>query len=113
MDKLKQYQAIIRKVLTEYAAFLESSPDRNYKVAMLFDDEHGQYAVRRIGDWTKKRFRYTDVHISITNGKIWVEEDMTEDGIVNALLEEGIPKSDIVLGFQPPYIREQMEFAVA
>ncbi len=49
MDKLKQYQKVIRQVLTDYARFLESSPDANYKVAMLFDDEHGQYAVRRIG----------------------------------------------------------------
>lgn len=113
MDKLKHYQTVIRKTLTDYATFLQSSPDLNYKVAMLFDDEHGQYAVRRIGDWAKKRFRYTDIHISIANGKIWIEEDMTEEGIANALVEAGIPKSDIVLGFQPPYIREQMEFAVA
>ena len=113
MDKLKQYQTAIRKVLTEYAEFLQSSPDLNYKVSILFDDEHGQYAVRRIGDWEVKRFRYTDIHISVTNGKIWIEEDMTEDGIVTALLEQGIPKSDIVLAFQPPYVREQMEFAVA
>lgn len=113
MDQLKQYQRAIRKVLTEYATFLESSPDRNYKVAKLFDDEHGQYAVRRIGDWQKKRFRYTDLHISITNGKVWIEEDMTEDGIANALVEAGIPQNAIVLGFQPPYVREQMAFAVA
>lgn len=113
MDKLKLHQTVIRKVLTDYATFLESSPDLNYKVAMLFDDEHGQYAVRRLGSWEKKRFRYTDIHISLSNGRIWIEEDMTEDGIATALLEQGIPKSDIVLGFQPPYVREQMEFAVA
>lgn len=45
MDQLKQYQAVIRRVLTEYAAFLASSPARNYKVAVLFDDEHEQYAL--------------------------------------------------------------------
>lgn len=112
MDRLK-YQQVIRQVLTEYALFLESSPDKNYKVAMLFDDEHGQYAVRRLGSWDKRRFRYTDIHISITNDKIWIEEDMTEEGIATALLEHGIPKRDIVLGFQPPYAREAMEFAVA
>lgn len=113
MDKLKQYQTIIRKVLSEYAAFLESSPDRNYRVAMLFDDEHAQYAVRRIGASEKKRFRYTDIHIAITSGKIWIEEDMTEDGIATALLEQSIPQRDLVLGFQLPYVREQLAFAVA
>ncbi|MEZ4616845.1 MAG: element excision factor XisI family protein [Caldilineaceae bacterium] len=37
---------------------------------------------------------------------------MTEDRIATALLEQGSPKRDIVLGFPPPYVREQMEFAV-
>jgi len=93
MDKLKHYQAVIRKVLSEYAAFLQSSPDLNYKVAILFDDEHAQYAVRRIGAWEKKRFRYTDIHISITNGKIWIEEDMTKMALLLPFWNRVFPKA--------------------
>ncbi len=113
MDSVAEYKKIIRNVLTTYAKFLESSPDLNYRVAVLFDGEHGQYAVRRIGSWEKKRFRYTDLHLSLTNGKVWIEEDMTENGIADELVARGIPKSDIVLGFQPPYVRAALDFAVA
>jgi hypothetical protein len=42
-----------------------------------------------------------------------VEEDLTEDGVTNDLLLTGIPKHDIVLGFQHPRERALTEFAVA
>jgi hypothetical protein len=45
--------------------------------------------------------------------KIWIEEDMTEDGIATYFLEQGVPREDIVLAFHPPFIRPLTEFAVA
>lgn len=52
------------------------------------------------------------VYLRIQNGKIWVEEDWTQ-GIVNDLLEAGVPHEDIVLGFQHPSKRLLTEFAIA
>lgn len=49
----------------------------------------------------------------LQNGKVWIEEDLTEDGIATWLLEHGVPNMEIVLGFQPPLIRPSGEFAVA
>jgi hypothetical protein len=51
--------------------------------------------------------------IRIQDGKVWIEIDGTEDGIANHLLAAGVPKEDIVLGFQPPEMRKHTEFAVA
>ena len=113
MDRVNKYKTIIKDALTEYGDFLAIPPDPNYEVALAFDDEHGQYIVRRIGWTPEKRVRYTDLHLTIRNGKVWIEEDMTENGIADELLARGIPRSDIVLGFQPPYVREQMDFALA
>jgi len=45
--------------------------------------------------------------------KIWIEEDMTEDGIATYFLEQGVPREDIVLAFHPPFMRPLTEFAVA
>lgn len=36
------------------------------------------------------------------DGKIWVQQDGTEVGIANELVELGVPKKDIVSGFNPP-----------
>ena len=47
----------------------------------------------------------------ICDDKIWVEEDLTEEGVANELVREGIAKSDIVLAFQDPQVRQFTEFA--
>ncbi len=52
------------------------------------------------------------MHIVIQNGKIWIQHAGTEDGIANRLVELGVAKGDIVLGFQSPYKRRFTEFAV-
>jgi hypothetical protein len=51
-------------------------------------------------------------HLDSVAGKIWIQQDGTEVGIANQLVELGVPKSDIVLGFNPPMMREYTEFAV-
>jgi hypothetical protein len=37
----------------------------------------------------------------LIDNKIWIQQDETEDGIASDLLEAGVPKEDIVLGFRP------------
>lgn len=41
------------------------------------------------------------------------QEDWTERGVAADLEEAGIPKSEIVLGFQPPEVRPFTEYAAA
>jgi hypothetical protein len=52
-------------------------------------------------------------HLEIRDGKIWVLTDSTEQGIATELVEAGIPKDQIVLGFYPPKVRQRGEFAAA
>jgi hypothetical protein len=52
-------------------------------------------------------------HLRIRGDRVWVEWDGTEGGIVEELIEAGIPKSDIVLGFYRPERRMLTEFAAA
>jgi len=59
------------------------------------------------------RFVPCPIHIEIQNGKIWIQRDFTEEGIANQLLEIGVPKTDIVLGFRAPYVRQFTEFSVS
>jgi hypothetical protein len=46
-------------------------------------------------------------------GKIWVENDWTESGIVDRIVERGVPTTAIVLAFHPPEMRMYTEFALA
>ena len=51
------------------------------------------------------------VHLDVREGMIWVQVDNTEPGIADELVELGIPKDKIVLGFQAPFKRKFTEFA--
>lgn len=113
MDRIKQYTKLIKEALSEYAEILNAPPQSDYDVTVAFDDERHQYVLRRIGWNATGRLRQTDLHVTLRNDKIWIEEDWTEEGIATWFLEHGVPQSDIVLGFQPPMIRPYTEFAVA
>lgn len=60
-----------------------------------------------------RRIHGSLVHVDIINGKIWIQRDGTEQGIARELAQAGVPKEDIVLGFQPAEDRPYTEFAVA
>ena len=79
----------------------------------MFDEQHDHYMLLNVGWPGRKRFRGTTVYLRLRNGKILVEEDWLEDGIVKDLLTAGAPKADIVLAFQHPEMRPFTEFAVA
>ena len=111
MVTLNKYRNIIEKVLKEVVAIpLQSTSVRDRTV---FDRSTDNYLIVREG-WEKaQHIDYCVVHIEILNGKIWIQEDGTEWGIALDLEREGIPKSDIVLGFQPPEVRPYTDYAVA
>lgn len=52
------------------------------------------------------------LHIDIIDGKIWIQQDGTEIGSANELVELGVPRQDIVLGFDPPNLRQYTDFAM-
>ena len=65
-----------------------------------------------IHDPKHREFSVT-VYLRIVQGKIWIEEDWTKQGIADQLLEAGVLPEDIVLGFQHPDKRCLTEFATA
>jgi hypothetical protein len=112
MDRLDQYRAVIKRILQEYADFLPSYAD--VQAQTIFDDEHGHYVLFYTGWDGKRRVHGSVIHVDLRDdGKVWVQHDGTKDGIVDELLEAGIPQEQIVLGFHHPSQRKLTEFAVA
>jgi XisI protein len=52
-------------------------------------------------------------HFDILNGKIWMQCNHTEWEVVDFLMEHGVERLDIVLGFVPAYARQASGFGVA
>ena len=53
------------------------------------------------------------LHLDIKNNKIWIQQNMTEMRVAQELVDLGVAKEDIVLGFQVPEMREYTGYAVA
>ncbi len=113
MDKLERYQTLIKQFMSDYANLINSFPKIGLETLLIFDDERAEYLLIETGWQNKRHIRYIRLHVRLSNHKIWIEEDMTEEGIATYFLEQGVPREDIVLGFQPPEMRQYTEFGVA
>jgi len=110
MEKVEHYRQIVQEVLQEYIANIPS--DEQVSVELSVDPIHDHYQIITVGWRGERRVYGCTVHFNIRQGKIWVQHDGTEVGLTNYLLERGVPKSDIVLGFHAPVKRPYTDFAI-
>ncbi len=113
MANLETYRNYIQQLISERAQrSMKANP--NVEAQTIFDVERNHYQLVYVG-WKPNGIRDYGclLHVDIKNGKIWIQYDGTEDGIANELMALGVPKHDIVLGFQPPSVRKFTEFAVS
>lgn len=111
MDNLK-YQNIIESVLQEYVAYIGNSEPEIQK-EQVFDREGKHFLLVETGWQNNRRVYGAIIHIDIINGKVWIQQDGTEEGVAYDLVKAGIPKEHIVLGFKALLRRETTEFAVS
>ena len=112
MDTITKYQNIIIAYLEE---FVDKRPANLPDIDryMIVDRESNNFQLLDLG-WQDDTYVFTVVfHFRILNGKVWLQRNITEQEIVDVLIEKGIPKEDIVLGFRHPKVRAQTGFAVA
>lgn len=112
-DKIKRHQGIILAFLNERAA-IKAANITDCENVVVSDTEHHHYQLLTMG-WSGNRYVHSiSFHLDIaTNGKIWIRANWTDIDIANILEAAGVPKSDIVLGFFPVYMREMSDYAVA
>ncbi len=113
MEKMTKYRQLLKQILESYSHASVSVPNEGIERLLITDEEHGNFMLMRIGWQGQKRVEWTTVFARVKDGKIWIEKDLTEDGITSELLEAGVPKHDIVLAFHEPEMRQYTEFAAA
>jgi hypothetical protein len=110
MAKLDRYQEYIQQLLTKYAA--RDSGEDGVEAQTIFDTKHNHYQLIYVGWHNRRRIYGPVMHLDIKDGKIWIQWNGTEDDIAAELVEMGVPKQDIVLGFHTPHMRQFTDFAV-
>ena len=113
MDRLNHYRCLLKQLLQERADLMNSHPIPGIDTLCLFDEQHDEYLVINVGWHNRKRVQYITLFARIHNGKVWVEEDGTEEGLANLMVEAGVSKEDIVIGYDPPELRHLTTYAVA
>jgi XisI protein len=112
MSKFQKYSEIIKNLIEEYALPGLGSSDIEKQV--LIDTTHHHYQLVHIG-WDSSKFIHSvSLHFDIKpDGKIWLQQNWTEDDIALELERRGVQKSDIVIGFHPPRLRKYTAYAEA
>ena len=110
MERLN-YRELVQKIIDQHAC-AQSSEDLE-TTEIVFDRERDRYLLLSVGWRDEERMYGCPIHIDIKDGKIWIQRDFTEEGLADQLVELGVPKADIVLGFRAPYVRQFTGFAVA
>lgn len=113
MDTTVKYKEIVKELIEYVYSLCPTSKD--VEIQKITDDDNGHYLLYSVGwqgsDWVYGSFVHIDVR---ENGRVWLQHDGTDLKIADELIERGIPKDNIVVGFQPPYVRPMMEgYAIA
>ena len=113
MDKLAEYPNLIMRILTEYVDLYNRQPKPGVEAVLVMDEHRGHYVWLKLGWENGRRVKYITVYVRIRDGRFWIEEDLTEEGIATDLVRESVPKEDIVLAFHDPETRKYTDFAAA
>ncbi|MEG3927049.1 XisI protein [Microcoleus sp. D3_18a_C4] len=111
MDKLAQYRQYVQTLISHYAE--DDVSDDEVEVQLILDTERDHYQWMNVGWQELSRIYRTIIHIDIKDGKIWLQQNLTDQNPAEELVEMGVPREDIVLGLQPPYKRPYTDYGVA
>lgn len=67
---------------------------------MIIDQERDRYLILDVGWQGNRRIHTCTVHLDIKDGKIWIQENITEAELGQALVEMWVAREDIIWGFQ-------------
>lgn len=110
LNKNELKQAAL-KILQDYLEFLGDDPES--QLHLIIDEERDHYLLLETGWHDDYRIYGSIIHLDIIDDKIWIQQDGTEEGIGNELVNLGIPHRQIVLGFKSLERRKITEFAVS
>lgn len=108
--KSERYRQIIAEILKSEARDFPDQSELEDQVILDWANDH--YQLLRIGWLDDDRILQILIHVDIKpDGKVWIQETLTELALDDELVKRGIPASEIVLGMHPPSYRQFTEFA--
>ena len=111
MDRTREYRTIVKQLFQEVDRMLPS--EGGVTTELICDEENGHYQLGQVRWESDRRVDDVFLHVDIQAGKVWIQHDGTNLRIAEMLVDEGIPRNDIVLAFHPPELRRLTDYAAA
>lgn len=111
MESLEHYRSVIVTLLSDLAETIAT--DDVVEAVVIADRERDHYQLLYVGWEGEQRIFDTALYIRLRHGKVWIEHNALPERIGEQLVAAGIPREQIVLGFQPPLLRPLTDFAAA
>ena len=109
MATINSIRDLIEKILQSH---VYPDPTNKIETQTVFDRTNDHYLIVHVGWGRHRRVHGVLAHIDLVGEKIWIQMDGTEVGLANELVQAGVPREQIVLGYRIPEIREHTGFAV-
>ena len=110
MVKLEKYREIVKQILIKHSQYKPSYGE--VEIEQVFDIERDRYQIVSVGWNNQKRIYGCMMHLDIKDDKIWIQQNTTEVDLASELIDMGVPKHDIVIGFHTPKMRQLTDFGV-
>lgn len=111
MDRVKKYQTIL-EAFFDKRVDVQKRQKKQIRAHVIVNASKTDFVLLTIGWIGKKYIHAVTFHFEIKDEKIWIWEDKTDIDAAAQLVEAGVAKEDIVLGFLSPLLREFSEYAV-
>ncbi|MGB5595428.1 MAG: XisI protein [Crocosphaera sp.] len=111
MDKIANYREFIQRLLTDYSQ--DDLSNKDIEVELIFDTQRDHYQWMNVGWENLNRVYRCIMHFDIKDGKIWLQQNLTDQNPAEALVKMGVPREDIILGLHPPYKRKYTDYGIA
>lgn len=109
MASVEEFRQAICELIDRYAKFRPSNGD--IETETIIDTKKDHYELMHIGWDGPRRIHGAVIHIDIIDGLIWIQHDGTSVGVADELVEAGVPRESIVLGYKPREVRKHTGFA--
>ena len=112
MTKTEKYSQILTNFVREFAEKFKNASDGLATLAIIDQENHHYQSVVH-GFINDRHLFNVQFHFDIIEDKVWLQCNHTDWDFGDDLICRGIPKSDIILGFQPEYARFYSGYGVS
>ena len=107
-NRVEFYAQCVKRLLTEYTVNSRIGDE----IVLVFDEQRHHYIALNMGWHGERRIHYPLIHIEVTDERVVIQANNTEELLDDELMALGVPKNKIRLGFLPSYTwsyREESE----